>query len=550
MLPPPWPSFLHKEEGGVAIMAAAFGVLLCGFAALAVDVGSIALTARRVQGTADLAALTAARDLNRAEAAARATARANLPQLDSYVVRKGRYVPDASKAPKERFKVQGADANAAQVELTAPARLYFAKWIFKKDVVMVTRQATAALPGGQSRAMFSIGSRLASLDEGLANALLSGLLGSNVSLKLMDYRTLADAQVNLLQFSDTLAANVGVTAGDYDALLKQEVTTGQVLKALELVASADSRSVLSQLTHLPLTTKLKLQDLIGVEADARQGLKRGLDANVSALDILMASLETANGDRQIALDAGARTGLADLDIILAIGERPNKSPWLTVTAKGDPIIRTAQTRIYLKATTAQALSGLAQVKLPILVEVASAEAHLSDIQCSASPTARLAVRPGIAHARIGTIDEAKLKNFKSELKTEEATLVSALAGTVKVMAKADLKVADQTWQTVNFTHAEAKAGQIKSVRSQAFINGLIVSLLRDVDARVDLIGLPLISVGGVLNALGLLLTPLGPVLDGVVQPLLTLLGVKLGEADVQMHAIECPQTGKGPVLVG
>lgn len=42
---------------------------------------------------------------------------------------------------------------------------------------------------------------------------MSGLLGGRVSLTLMDYRSLLDAQVSLLQFSDALAADLGVTAG-------------------------------------------------------------------------------------------------------------------------------------------------------------------------------------------------------------------------------------------------------------------------------------------------------------------------------------------------
>src|SRR5690606_34526792 len=102
----------------------------------------------------------------------------------------------------------------------------------RRDSVVVSKSATAALPGGPPSAAFSIGSRLASLDGGLANALLSGLLGGQVSLTVMDYRALADARVNLLQFSDALATELGVTAGDYDALLAHQVQAGQMLSAL------------------------------------------------------------------------------------------------------------------------------------------------------------------------------------------------------------------------------------------------------------------------------------------------------------------------------
>ena len=539
---------LKDERGGVAVMTALFGGIFCILAALAVDVGSITLRARQIQGVADLSALAAAHDLARADVAARATAQANLSDVQTVAGVKGAYVADARVKPRDRFSPSANKPNAARVEVTAPAPLFFGRWILQRDALAVRRTATAAIPGAEPQAMFSIGSRLASLDGGLANALLSGLLGSNVSLTVMDYRALAGAKVNLLQFSDALATELGVTAGDYDALLQQEVTAGRALKVLESIAGADSKSALGKLTRAPIDARLKLGELIGVEADARQGLREALNAEVAALDLIMASLETANGDRQVALDLGARTGLADLDVMLAIGERPNKSPWLTITGKDEPIIRTAQARIYLKATTAQALSGLAQVKLPVLVEAASSEARLKRIQCNGARTVLLAVRPGVARARIGTIDESNLKNFKTPLASAPATLISIL-GLVSVKAHADLEIADQNWTDVSFSAADINQGKVKTARSRGFVNGLVVSLLQRLDVDVQIIGLGL-GLGDLVRATGLLLTPLGPVLDGVIQPLLDLLGLKLGEADVQVHGVQCPTQGRTPVLVG
>ena len=540
--------WLGDEKGGVAIMTAAFAGLICVLAALAVDLGSVSLKARQIQGTADLSALAAARNLARAETAARATASANLTDLQALTVTRGGYVADARIKPEDRFSPGVSEPNAARVEVTAPAPLFFGRWVLNRPNVTVRRTATAAIPGGQPQAMFSIGSRLASLDGGLANALLSGLLGSNVSLTVMDYRALAGAQVNLLQFSDALAADLGVTAGDYDALLQHEVTAGRALKVLESIAGSDTKSVLGKLTRTPVDARLKLKDLIGVEADARQGLREALNAEVSALDLIMASLETANGDRQVALDLGARAGLADVDVMLAIGERPNKSPWLTITGKDEPIIRTAQARVYLKATTAQALSGLAQVKLPVLIEAAASEARLKRINCEGARTVTLAVRPGVASARIGTIDEAKLKNFKAPLASSPATLVSVL-GLVTIKAQADVEIADLSWQDVTFSASDISHQTVRTVRARGFVNGLIVSLLQRLDVDVDVIGLGL-GLGDLAKALGALLTPLGPLLDGLVQPLLDLLGLKLGEADVRVHGVQCPTQGRTPVLVG
>ena len=538
------------DRGGVAVMAAVFGALICVLAALAVDVGSMVLKGREVQGAADLSALAAAQTLSdppeRTEAAARLTAQDNLIDLAGARIQRGVYTPDPRLKPRARFADGGSRPNAARVTLSAPAPLYFGRWILRRDSVTVSKSATAALPGGPPSAVFSIGSRLAGLDGGLANALLSGLLGSKVSLTVMDYRALADAQVNLLQFSDALAAELGVTAGDYDALLAHEAQTGQVLRALEAVAGSGAESALSKLTRLPLNAVVKLEELIGVDADARGGLRRGLDAEVSAMDLLMATLQTANQDRQLALDVGARAGLADLAVMLAIGERPNRAPWLTVTGTGEPIIRTVQTRLYLEATALDKvpLVGLlAQVKVPILIEAASAEARLKAIECEGTPRVLIEARPGVARVRLGQIDPKRLRDFKSELKVSPARLVSVLLITVEGVA--DIQVADLDWSELRFTGSEIGSSQPKSVRAKGFVNGLIVTLLRD--TRLTALGIPLHLVTQLLAGV---LTPLGPVLDGVVQPLLELLGVRLGEADVWVHGVRCPNQGGVPQLVG
>ena len=70
------PTFGRDERGAVAVIAAASGAVLLGFGALAVDMGSIYLQSRKLQGMADLAAIAAARDLANAQAAAQATASA------------------------------------------------------------------------------------------------------------------------------------------------------------------------------------------------------------------------------------------------------------------------------------------------------------------------------------------------------------------------------------------------------------------------------------------------------------------------------------------
>jgi uncharacterized membrane protein len=183
------------------------------------------------------------------------------------------------------------------------------------------------------------------------------------------------------------------------------------------------------------------------------------------------------------------------------------------------------------------------VKVPILIEAASAEARLKAIECEGTPRVLIEARPGVARVRLGQIDPKRLRDFKSELKVSPARLVSVLLITVEGVA--DIQVADLDWSELRFTGNEIGSSQPKSVRAKGFVNGLIVTLLRD--TRLTALGIPLHLVTQLLAGV---LTPLGPVLDGVVQPLLELLGVRLGEADVWVHGVRCPNQGGVPQLVG
>ena len=538
--------FGADDRGGIAVMTAAAGGLICALAAVTIDLASLALDGRALQGAADLASLSAAQTMDRPLLAAQATASANLDGTAA-TIELGRYTPDPALDPAARFVPGAAEANAVRVTATRPSRLYFGRWILGRDTWVLTRSATAAAMVEPPRAMFSIGSRLARLDGGVANQLLSDLTGGTVALSLMDYTALADAQVNLLGFSDALATELDVTAGDYEALLAHRIDAGRALRVLRDLAGDPADSALTKLTGPATGVTVRLGDLIGLEAGADGGIAEGLDASVSVLDLAMAMLETG-GERQAALSLGAQAGVASLDVRLAIGERPNRSPWLTVTGDRSPVIRTAQTRLYVRARTAQTLSGLAQVELPVLIELAPSEARLDAVDCDPRGVT-LGVRPGLARATIGAIDERDLDDFTADLSPAPATLLSVL-GLVTLTGRAEVEIADPGFRAVRFTDAEIRNRTTRTVTADALAQGLIVSLIQRLDVDVRIIGLGL-GLGGLVQALGALLTPLGPVLDAAINPVLDLLGLKFGEADGRVHGAACPGDGAArPVLVG
>ena len=537
----------QDRRGGIATMAAVGSALACLLAAVVIDGGSIALAARRAQSAADLGALAAARDIANAERAAMATAHANVGADIRIRTATGSYVPDTSVPHDQRFTSTGENENAARVTVTMPAQVWFTRWILGKDRVEVTRTGTAAVRSVDPVATLSIGSRLAALDGGLANQVLSGLTGSQVALSVMDYRALADVDVDLLGFTDALATHAGVTVGDYDRLLDQRVDAGDALQILEtLTTGADSG--LNRLARAADGQSFRIGELIGAETGAEQGLRGGLEVDVSALDLANAMIELSGGDRQVALDLGAKAGLADLDVWLAIGERPNRSPWMAVAKNGQPVIRTAQARLYIEAKTAQSLSGLAQVKLPLLVELASSEARLERIDCEEGRSVRVGVRPGVARARIGTTNRLTLDDFKTAAVVQPASLVN-VAGLVVIKAAADIEAADQRFKSVTFSDAQIASQTAQTVKSTGFTSSLVSSLLGRMQLDVKVVGLGL-GLGNLTQALGTLLSPLGPVLDGVVNGVLDTLGLSFGEADVVVHGATCPVNGGAAYLVG
>ena len=539
--------FRDDRRGGIATMAAVGSGLACLLAAVVIDGGSIALAARRAQSAADLGALAAARDLTNAQRAAMATAQANVGQDLQITTATGTYVPDATVAPDQRFNPEGGTANAARVTVTMPAQVWFTRWVLGKDRIEVTRTGTAAVRSTVPVATLSIGSRLVALDGGIANQVLSGLTGSEVSLSVMDYRALADVDVDLLGFTDALATHMGVTVGDYDTLLAQDVDAGDALRILEtLTEGADSG--LSRLARAADGQRFRVGQLIGAEAGAAQGLRGGLQVGVSALDLANAMIELSGGDRQVRLELGAKAGLADVDVWLAIGERPNRSPWMAVAKNGQPIIRTAQARLYIEARTSQSLAGLAQVKLPLLIELASSEARLNAIDCNGARSVQVGVRPGVARARIGATSIDALDNFKAAPVMQPASLVS-VAGLVTIKGSADVEAADQNFKPLSFSDGQITNQTPQTVKSTGFTSGAVSSLLGRLQLDVKVMGLGL-GLGSLSQSLNALLTPLGPVLDGTVNAVLDALGLSFGEADVTVHDATCPIDGGAAYLVG
>lgn len=548
----PAPSTLRDlavdQRGSVSMIMAMSFITLLGAAALAVDVGSLFLQSRKLQGIADLAAISAARDISRATSAAEATASDNgWGRPLALKVSLGRYNPDPKLAPAARFQAGGSNPTAARVTVSGDADLFFGKLLLNRNTITLTRSATAARA---DMASFSIGTRLASLQGGVANQLLSGLTGSTVSLSVMDYNALAGAKIDLFQYSDLLRLNANLEGVSYDKVLATDISSGKALKILgDLLQGNGDIQAASAARKLAVAagdgTPVKIGALLDLGPyNTQDHVAGGSGAKVelAAQDLASALLVLAGEGRQVKLDLGASIpGVTDIDVWLAIGERPNNSPWMTVDRDGQVVIRTSQTRLYLKAKALSVLGllGAQPITLPILVEAASGEAKLSGMECPetlSAQAATLSVRPSVGRIVVGEIDTTKLNNFKQNLTVTPATVADLLL--VKATAKADVQVGGQTWKTARFTRADVQAGTIKTVATDDIAQATLSSLLSNLQLDVHILGLGL-GLGPITSALSGTLGALAAPLDGVLNTLTGLLGVRLGEADVRVNGLRC-----------
>jgi len=541
-------SFLDDRRGAVSILAAFATVLILGFAAVAVDLGSVFLESRKLQGVADLAAVAAARDLANAQAAAEATVSANGYSSPVQVqVVLGAYTPDSTVAAGQRFVPGGQPSDAVQVTLTSQAKLFFGQSLTGKASQTITRTATAAQA---QLAAFSIGTRLAALNGGIANATLSALTGSQVSLSVMDYNALATANVDLLQYSQALATHMNLQGASFSSVLSSKVSESDALSVLADTLStqnqASAASAIRQIASAASTsTPAQLDQIVDLGPYADQDHTSGgsgAGVSVNALDMANAILELAQGGRQVKIDLGAQVpGLANVTVWLAIGQRPNNSPWLTVTDDGSEIIRTAQTRLYVDSQVAPGLVlgglGVAQVDLPVLVEVAEADAKLSAINCSTGGV-NLQVEPSVGNINIGQVNLNQLNNFNSPLPIQNANLIQAFL--VKASGSSTVKLGGASWQEVDFSATDIASGTIKTVSTNDLAQATVGTLISDMNLNVSVGNLGIgVSKLGVTTALqGVLTTAAAPV-DGLLDGLEDLLGLHIGQADVRVNGVRC-----------
>lgn len=542
------------RRGLSSIVFAGSTMVLFGFGTMAVDVGSFFYQKRRQQTATDLAALAAAADLGRADAAARSSAGRNGYTVAAVErVQLGTYTADPTLAPEMRFQPgSAAGTNAARIEMRATTPMILGRVIGAGglgneagDVAILTR-ATAAQ---DMQAAFAVGSRLVRLEGGALNGLLGGLLGTSISLSVMDYEGLARARIDLFGFARQLATRASISALTFDEVIRAQVRIGDVVLAAQDAAREQGvgSDVVAALGRLATalagsSQRLDLQSLVsfGTYGDRKLNEEVPLKASLSALDLVSATAQIANGARQLDLGLAVNVpGLASVSLKLGIGERPVGTSMVRVGRTGASV-HTAQTRLLL--TLSLVGNGQASlVKLPLYLEIAAATARLSSISCGAGDIASarvtLGVTPAVIDAWIGQVSNAEFSNFSTRPNPPPAMLLDLL-GLAKVSGRAHVTISNTSETPVSFSYAEIQRAEKKTTSTQNFIASLLSRLVADLDLRVELLGLGL-PIPGLDGAVSGVIAGAAAPLDQVLTSLLNTLGIGLGQADSWVSGVRC-----------
>ncbi|MEQ8268707.1 MAG: TadG family pilus assembly protein [Parvibaculum sp.] len=551
--------YRRDERGVVSVMAVGALVLALAVSMIVIDTGAMLYARRDLQAATDAAALGAVRQLDNAESAAQSVFDLNEYASSGMTVIRGEYTADPARAPDERFDPDADESNfnAVRVTKTASSPTYFARLFGFGGATAIDATATAAYVKTVS---FSAGTRLAELNEGLANQVLGGLLGTTLNLSLVDYNALADANINALSFLDALAAEVNLDAGSdtYGDLLETTVTLGDLAAAAVEVLNGDTYEGDPAVAGVALEAALLPVQNVSVPLDqilnaapflnrtigsVDSGLNDELDFNL--LNLVSGAAMAAGAGQAVGFDADVNLGsLASVTGTITVG-----SPMAHMAAgKVGDSVQTSQVTLQLNAVIDTGIPSLvdAQITLPIYITAAEGTATVSSIPCSRDETmVTLSGTTGAVTARYGTEADSS-----PEIATIELPVL--FLGTIPVAtlnASGSYDVGSGGPSGRDFTQADIDEGGAKTVSSDANIFSGLGEALSIED--VVLLGLPPISglastlsgiVSTLLSAIGDALIPV----DGVVSSLLTTLGIKLGAMDMVVHGTKC----RAPTLVG
>lgn len=526
----------RNRRGSVGILIALSGVMIVGGAAFGIDIGMLTLSQRKLQGTADEAALAAMASSpeRRSQAIGQVLTANGVADASSDMIL-GRYDANPDILPEARF-IPGTDGGAMRVVLRRPVPLIFGRILTGKATQQVSASAVAQR---MDYVAFSVGSRAARAGGGLPGAFLNALAGTNLSLSLFDYQALASAEVELLQMIPLLGTRIGLTGASFDTILAADIRLPVLLNAMaDTTTHPAAAAALRVIASHALNSKVPLNRLIDLGPLGKMSKAQSREVvNVGVYQMLREVLAISNGQRQFYMDLGGTLpGLTSTKIMLVIGDRPAKTPWLAVTQNGSATVQTSQMRMLVDVQIG--VPRMANIELPIYMEAASARARRSSMRCwESTPSVTIESIPSPGSIAIAQIDRSRLEDMRQSPIMGPATLLQIWPAKVTGWTQINLST-DTAWQRVAFSAAEIRNGTTKTITANSAAQGYASSLLHRMDLRVEAGGRG-VGFRRLPQVVGAALMPVAPTLDMLMSTISDLMGMHIGQADLTVDGARC-----------
>lgn len=539
--------FARNDAGVISVMGAMALMLALAVTMIVVDTGAMLSAKRSQQAATDAAALGAVRQLDNAQATAEAIFTLNRFENGAVEARPVYFVADPSRAPDQRYfdinetasdgtLVDMSNVNAVRVTMLGESPTYFAR-LFGFDEM--TRIETFAVAAFTKHVSFSAGTRLASLEAGIANQILGGLLGTTLNLSLIDYNALADTTIDALSFLDALAIRAGLEAGSdtYGDLLGTTVTAGQLLDAAIEVLNGETAE------GNPSVAKVALQSALAPVQNGSIPVDRILGATpysdrvigsvqtipgstipIGVLDLLTGTATLLGEGKAVGFGTNVNIGsLASVNGTIRVGA---PMAHIAVGKVGDSV-ETSQVEVQITARVQIDIPIVltTSIDLPVFVRAASGTAVVEAIPCTSGGTiSTLSGTTDAGLARVGTGESGPSAGITLNLLGFIPILNVPISGSVPIASSGP----------TNINFSENEFGQAKQTASH-------VNLVSSLGSAITIGTTDPLIRPGLTSAISGALSPLDQILNAV----LAAVGIKLGAMDMIVHGAKC----HAPVLV-
>lgn len=526
------------QRGAIGLAGGFLFLLALLLTALVVDSGRLWMQQKKLQSIADMAAIHAARDLgcNASQQNVIQTAQQAAVNngFDGQLGANPNQVLLGRLSTAQGIRQFTADGSHGAVYVRATRQVpssLVTGGLFGGNVTLHAEAVSASDPPLATFGAGSFTTSLSSQQSVLLNGLLGGMLGGPLSLDALTYRGIATTTVTL---QDLLV--VSGQGGSVENLLNTSMQIGDLL---DLVASAAAQNGLADLQAISAmqtianvtvnNATLKLGDVLAVSTlDTHAAASVALNA----LSMITTAAMIANGANAITLPLGINIpSLTSINAQVTVTEPPQLAIGPAAENGGlCTVARTAQIRARVAVLVNIPL--LARIDLALGVQVAPGSVGLRRLQNNdGNSVVQMEANPGIA--------AVTLTNSAGTQPARVSTLLNLPIADIGL----NLPLQPPIPQTLEFNVAHPVKDNLPMAQTLASPLGSSLGTVLGRPNTLTVTILSALNLGLVNNVLSTIISPLLSEIGRVLlDPLLNLLGIRLGGMDVTLDDVQYRQT--------